>query len=228
MGFLRQIYIDSVSYVRNYFYRDGLLKKKGVRVDFAAIIPRFASDKIGRYTFIGKGVVFGPNFGSMGMFCSIGQDVIIGPNHHRMDLISTSTMVCVYKDPSHFIDKKKIPNAEAIKKSVNSRRTVIGNDVWIGSRAIVLSGVSIGDGAVIGAGAIVTKDVPPYAVFAGNPAKLIRYRFTEHTIGKLIDSRIFTYPHEKIFRVMAAFSQVKLTDSNVQNFVDTIVNVEHQ
>jgi len=66
------------------------------------------------------------------------------------------------------------------------KRTQIGNDVWIGARAIVLDGISIGDGAVIAAGAVVTKDVPPYAIVGGVPAKLIRYRFEDDVIQELL------------------------------------------
>ncbi len=63
--------------------------------------------------------------------------------------------------------------------------TIIGNDVWIGTRTMLIGGIHVGDGAIIGAGSIVTKDVPPYAVVAGNPARVIRYRFEEETIRKL-------------------------------------------
>lgn len=65
-------------------------------------------------------------------------------------------------------------------------KTIIGNDVWLGANSLVLKGVKIGDGAVIGAGAVVTKDVPPYAIVGGNPAKVIKMRFDDETIGKLM------------------------------------------
>lgn len=65
--------------------------------------------------------------------------------------------------------------------------TIIGNDVWIGQFSLILSGVTVGDGAVIGAKAVVTKDVPPYAIVAGNPARLIRYRFSQEQIKQLLE-----------------------------------------
>jgi tetrahydrodipicolinate N-succinyltransferase len=74
----------------------------------------------------------------------------------------------------------------------------IGNDVWIGYRAIMLPGIEIGDGAVIGAGAIVTKDVPRYAVVGGSPAKLIRYRFPQDIISKLLDIQWWQWDDDKI------------------------------
>ena len=70
----------------------------------------------------------------------------------------------------------------------------IGNDVWIGSGAMILSGVTIGDGAVVAARAVVTKDVPPYAIVAGNPARLVRYRFDEATIAALLEAAWWELP----------------------------------
>jgi acetyltransferase-like isoleucine patch superfamily enzyme len=80
---------------------------------------------------------------------------------------------------SRFIEKKE-------RDTYSKGPVVIGNDVWIGFRAIILSGVRIGDGAVIGAGAVVTHDVPPYAIATGIPAKVQRFRFTEHQVKKLL------------------------------------------
>jgi tetrahydrodipicolinate N-succinyltransferase len=69
------------------------------------------------------------------------------------------------------------------------KKTQIGNDVWLGNNVMIRAGVTIGTGAVVGMGSIVTKDVPPYAIVAGNPAKIIRYRFDEETIEKLLASK---------------------------------------
>jgi virginiamycin A acetyltransferase len=78
--------------------------------------------------------------------------------------------------------------------------TVIGNDVWIGMEAIVMPGVTIGDGAIIGAKAVVTHDVPPYAVVAGNPAKLVKMRFDEWTVKRLLAIAWWSWPVAKITR----------------------------
>ena len=75
---------------------------------------------------------------------------------------------------------------------------IIGNDVWIGYGATILSGVSIGDGAAIGACSLVVKDVPPYAIVAGNPAQVIRYRFDEETIHKLLKIRWWDWPDQRV------------------------------
>ena len=74
----------------------------------------------------------------------------------------------------------------------------IGHDVWLGSGATILSGITIGHGAVVAAHALVTKDVPPYAIVGGNPAKIIRYRFDDGTIAALLEARWWDLPRERI------------------------------
>ena len=80
----------------------------------------------------------------------------------------------------------------------NEGDIVIGNDVWIGYEAVVLAGVTVGDGAIIGARALVTKDVPPYTIVGGVPARIIRRRFPEDTIAKLLKLQWWEWPAEKI------------------------------
>lgn len=118
----------------------------------------------------------------IGQFCSISDDVIIGGAEHPIEWVSTSP---VFQNVKHSGPKKRFSkhNFEGIA------RTVIGNDVWVGKRVIIKAGITIGDGAVIGAGAVVTKDVPPYAIVAGVPAKVIKYRFDEDTIEALLKSK---------------------------------------
>lgn len=79
-----------------------------------------------------------------------------------------------------------------------SKETVIGNDVWIGIRAIILPGVNVHDGAVIGAGRVVTKDVGPYEIWAGNPARMIRKRFDDETIEKLLEMKWWDWSDQKL------------------------------
>ena len=80
----------------------------------------------------------------------------------------------------------------------NKGDIVIGNDVWIGYEAVILAGVTIGDGAVIGARAVVTKDIPPYTIVGGVPAKPIRKRFTQETIDLLLNIKWWNWPEERI------------------------------
>ncbi len=94
-----------------------------------------------------------------------------------------------------------------------AQRVLIGHDVWIGRSAIVLPGVTVGDGAVVGAGAVVTKDVPPYAIVAGNPAQLIRYRFDEPTVQRLQATAWWLLDD-------AALRRLGPHTNNVQKFLD--------
>ena len=87
-------------------------------------------------------------------------------------------------------------------------RVFIGHDVWVGRSAIVLPGVTVGHGAVIGAGSVVTKDVPPYAIVAGNPAKLIRFRFDQDTVGKLMLIQWWDWPDGRLCDLGAVFNDI--------------------
>lgn len=125
----------------------------------------------------------------IGSFCSIAQNVtIFAGGEHNLNWVTTYPLRIAF---GHSL-------AEQAGHPRTKGRTTIGNDVWIGYGTTVLSGVTIGDGAVIGAGTVVVKDVPPYAIVAGNPAKLIRCRFDEVTITKLLEIAWWTWPLEKI------------------------------
>ena len=86
------------------------------------------------------------------------------------------------------------------KSYPNKGDTFIGNDVWIGCRAAILPGVSVGDGAIIGSYSVVTRDVPPYSIVGGNPAQVIRQRFDESTTTQLLELAWWNWPTEKINR----------------------------
>lgn len=137
--------------------------------------------KIGKYSYIQKNSrVY---YATIGNFCSIAEQVIIGAANHRMDIPCASP----YFDKSFDYLPKTFDTVNV--KMENIKGVIIGNDVWIGLRAVIIDGVKIGDGAIIAAGAVVTKDVEPYAVVGGIPAKLIRFRYNEETIIKLLDSK---------------------------------------
>lgn len=116
----------------------------------------------------------------IGRFVSIANGVVIGGGHHPMEWVGMSPVF--YRGR----DSVKAKFSEHDREPV--RRVRIGHDVWIGRSAIVLPGADIGHGAVVGAGAVVTKSVPPYAIVAGNPARLIRYRFSEAVVQRLLAS----------------------------------------
>lgn len=111
--------------------------------------------KTGRDCYVGPGARIGPAV-TVGDFVIMGPDVIITGHDHSIDLVGV---------PIAFSGRPEL------------QTTTVGNDVWIGARAILMGGLSVGDGAVIAAGAVVTRDVPPFAIVGGVPASVIRYRF---------------------------------------------------
>ena len=129
----------------------------------------------------------------VGAFCSIGSyvTVFLGGDH-RVDWITTYPF-SIFRESA-----KSIPGRPTTTKG----DVIIGNDVWIGASATILSGVNIGNGAVIGACSVVTKDVPPYGIAAGNPAKVVRLRFSEEEIAKLEKMAWWNWPDTKIDAAM--------------------------
>jgi acetyltransferase-like isoleucine patch superfamily enzyme len=132
----------------------------------------------------------------IGSFTSIANNVVIGGAKHPIDWVSTSPVFYSGRDSV----TKKFSNFDLNE----TKKTIIGNDVWIGRSAIIISGVNIGNGAVIGAGAVVTKDVPPYAIFAGNPAKLIRFRFEDNIVIALKEIKWWNFD-EKDIKILAKY-----------------------
>lgn len=129
----------------------------------------------------------------IGRFCSIacGAKFLFTSANHTMKSLSTYPFPIFFEEWG--LDKKDVGSAWDNKGDI-----VVGNDVWIGYEAVILSGVHIGDGAIIGARAVVTRDVPPYTVVGGVPAKEIKKRFNEETVQKLQQSQWWNWPVEKI------------------------------
>lgn len=132
---------------------------------------------INRYTHIHSGV-------RMGRYCSIGRSVDIGAVGHPTDFLS---MHPFQYNKLHFESVEGYVDFEREMK-FDPQLTFLGHDVWIGAKGIVAAGVTVGTGAIIGAGSFVREDVPPYAVVVGTPARIIRYRFDSETIEKLLAS----------------------------------------
>ncbi len=152
-----------------------------------------------RYSYIGNySTIINTEIGA---FCSVADYCLIGGAAHPLKWVSTSPV---------FHSGKNILNKNfATHDFIITQRTIIGNDVWIGSRAIIKSGVRIGDGAIVGMGSVVTKDVEPYAIVAGNPARLIRRRFDDQTINALLESRWWEWDDDKIKANAVYFNDVQ-------------------
>jgi len=156
---------------------------------YNVIFPNVVMHKadIGAHSYIQKDTcIFNAQIGS---FCSIASGVSIGLGQHHVQGVSThpafylkhTPLVRTFSEEDQFISSKPIS---------------IGHDVWIGQNAVVLDGVTIGTGAIIAAGAVVIRDVEPYSIVGGVPAKVIKYRFSEETCKQLLSSAWWEQPDE--------------------------------
>lgn len=181
--------------------RDGSIISKKARLS-----PPYRVDNsnIGDYTYISPGSSL--SMTTIGKFCSIGPRLSCGWGIHPLTGVSTSPMFYSTKGQNGY-------SLTESDKFTERRPICIGNDVFIGMDVIILDGVCIGDGAVIGAGTIVSKDVPPYAVAAGAPLKIIRYRFSKEIISSLLAIRWWDWPEDKLAEVERHFF-------DIQKFVD--------
>ena len=135
----------------------------------------------------------------IGKFCSIacGAKFLFNSANHTLSSLSTYPFPLFFEEWG--LEKKDVTNAWDNKGDI-----IIGNDVWIGYEAIILAGVTIGDGAIIGTRAVVTKDVPPYTIVGGVPAKPIKRRFSEETTSALLEIQWWNWSEERIARNIGA------------------------
>lgn len=180
---------------------------RGITLDKQVTQPNI---RVGRYSYY-SGYYHGHSFDDcarfilpdddadkliVGSFCSIGTGaafIMAGNQGHRNDWISTFP----------FFWMPEVPAFEGAQNGfLPAGDTVIGNDVWIGSEAIVMPGVTIGHGAVIGTRALVTRDVEPYTIVGGNPARPIRRRFDERQIAMLLEMQWWDWPEDRLHGAM--------------------------
>lgn len=167
-------------------------KKKKGKIHSSTIIQWStaidSNSNIGRYCYIGKNVSITKT--DIGCYTSIANNVSIGQGEHKIDEISTSSIFYTNEYEQLTVEDCKI-----------------GNDVWIGAGAIILRGVTIGDGAIIGANAVVTKDIPEFSIAVGIPAKVIRKRVSEEKIKKIKEKKWWNEDLDKAREIIESLNR---------------------
>ena len=172
--------------------------------------------KIGSFSYINRATtVF--NGTEIGRYCSIGKYCELGVIDHPLNWLSTSPFQ--YKIEKQFPNYKKFVENFPQLKMKYPKKTLIGNDVWIGSYVVIKRGLKIGDGAVIGAGAVVVDNVPPYAIVVGVPAKVIKYRFSKKHIDQLLEIKWWDFPIDKLKNIQ--FNNIEVAINSLKDIKKT-------
>ena len=187
-----------------------LVKKLRGKAFFKSYVPFTAKvesgctlidSNFGKHSFCGYDCTF-INC-DVGSFTSIASNVVVGGARHPIEYVSTSPVFLAHKDSV----KKKYSR----HNYVSNPKTQIGHDVWVGEGVFIKAGVSVGDGSVIGMGSVVTKNIPPYTIYAGNPAKCIRNRFPDDVTQALLKLQWWDLPDHELSEIASLFNDpVKL------------------
>ena len=146
--------------------------------------------KLGRYSYCGyRCNIINCEIGS---FCSIADDVYIGGSQHDVGKVSTTPL---------FYADSVIGKAWAIDSSERIKKSTLGHDVWVGSRVMIKAGVNVGTGSVLGMGSVVTKNIPPYEIWGGNPARKLKDRFDPITKNKLLSSKWWEWDRKELSKL---------------------------
>ena len=193
---------DRLCFLKNIISNPNILVGDYTYYDDFEDVHNFEKNVKYLFDFIGDKLI-------IGKFCMIASDVtfIMNGANHLTEAISTYPFAIFGKSWANAMEGKSYPS---------KGDTIVGNDVWIGYRATIMPGVKIGDGAIIASNSTVTKDVAPYAIVGGNPAKEIRKRFSEQEIERLLKLEWWDWEIDKITKNLSA-----LTGGNVEELLNT-------
>lgn len=161
---------------------------------------RIYDTQVGDYTYVARNAMI--NGTTVGRFCSIGPNFVCGKGTHPTDKLSTAPMF-------YSLGCQNGMTLAREDKLDEMRSVEIGNDVFVGANVVVFNGVKIGDGAIVAAGAVVNKDIPPYAIVGGVPAKVIRMRFSDDCVASLRRIQWWNFPDERLPEVEHYFDDVE-------------------
>jgi virginiamycin A acetyltransferase len=182
-----------LGFLKNHSTRPNIIVGDYTYYDDPAGVGNFEANVLYHFDFIGDKLI-------IGKFCAVGTGVkfIMNGANHNMDAFSTY--------PFRIFGGAWEHNLPPDFSFPQRGDTIVGNDVWLGYDSLIMPGVKIGDGAVVATRAVVTKDVPPYAIVGGNPSRVIRQRFDEPTVAALLEIRWWHWDVEKIARHVAAIT----------------------
>ena len=203
---MRPNHVEHLKRQRIFFTQDGsnrfgeghpvVFEEDTVLEPYSALLTGVDLPSIGSFSYSFSNF---PSSTRIGRYCSISWDVKVMALNHPMDFVSTSSFsydphFVIFKQCLEDDGRSDIPRygGRAVRPNRNNA-PIIGHDVWIGQDVLLARGIEIGTGSVIGAGSVVTRSVPPYAVVGGNPAKVIRFRFDETTVDRLLKSGWWRY-----------------------------------
>ena len=188
---------DRLCFLKNIIKNPNIIVGDYTYYDDFEDVHNFEKNVKYHFDFIGDQLI-------IGKFCMIasGATFIMNGGNHLVNAVTSYPFAIFGHGWESAMEGKDYPN---------KGNTVIGNDVWMGHQAMIMPGVTVGDGAIIGTRAVVTKDVPPYAIVGGNPATVIKYRFSETQIEQLLDLKWWDWSIEKITQQVQI-----LTGANVE------------
>jgi len=202
-------FLSNCIFERNISWQSGVISKSNTKVFLGANSYMNDGGYIREFVFVGR-------------YCSIGRRVTIGAGIHQTSGLSTSPYLSSVGRYTEI--QRKAAGLPPI--SYKSKYTILENDVWVGDGAIIATGVRVSTGAVIGANSVVTRDVGPYMVVAGAPAKPLRCRFSQEVVERLLHSSYWDYPTASlqslpcgnIFEFLEAFESQSLIPENFETY----------